>query len=41
MTHVSPSLMHLMHMDMFTQLLFTWASDSAHCHFLAFAAAAT
>ncbi|KAG6330541.1 hypothetical protein ID866_8545 [Astraeus odoratus] len=34
------SLTHLMHTDMLAQLLLAWASESAHCHFLASAAAA-
>ncbi|KAG6327740.1 hypothetical protein ID866_11350 [Astraeus odoratus] len=37
----SLSLAHLMHTDVFIQLLLAWASESAHCHFLASAAAAT
>ncbi|KAG6327944.1 hypothetical protein ID866_11146 [Astraeus odoratus] len=32
---VSLSLAHLMHTDMLTQLPLAWASESAHCHFLA------
>ncbi|KAG6328792.1 hypothetical protein ID866_10297, partial [Astraeus odoratus] len=40
MMQVSLSLMHLMHTDMLAWLLLTWASESAHCHFLASAAAA-
>ncbi|KAG6329567.1 hypothetical protein ID866_9523 [Astraeus odoratus] len=38
---VSLSLAHLMHMDMLVQLLLAWTSESACCHFLASAAAAT
>ncbi|KAG6326605.1 hypothetical protein ID866_12481 [Astraeus odoratus] len=41
MRHESPSLAHLMHADTFTQLPLAWASESAHCRFLASAAAAT
>ncbi|KAG6327446.1 hypothetical protein ID866_11644 [Astraeus odoratus] len=41
MRHISPSLVHLTHMDMLAWLLLAWASESAHCHFLASAAAAT
>ncbi|KAG6330911.1 hypothetical protein ID866_8178 [Astraeus odoratus] len=41
MMHIKPSLVHLMHADVFVQLLLTWASESACCHFLASAAVAT
>ncbi|KAG6325827.1 hypothetical protein ID866_13262 [Astraeus odoratus] len=41
MLQVSLSLTHLIHMDALAQLLLTWASESAHCCFLASAAAAT
>ncbi|KAG6327914.1 hypothetical protein ID866_11175 [Astraeus odoratus] len=41
MMHVKPSLAHLIHADMLAWLLLTWASESAHCHFLASAAATT
>ncbi|KAG6327823.1 hypothetical protein ID866_11268 [Astraeus odoratus] len=41
MTQLSCSLVHLMHTIMLAQLLLAWASESAHCHFLASAAAAT
>ncbi|KAG6327356.1 hypothetical protein ID866_11733 [Astraeus odoratus] len=37
---LSLSLVHLTHADTFTWLPLTWASESAHCHFLASAAAA-
>ncbi|KAG6331530.1 hypothetical protein ID866_7557 [Astraeus odoratus] len=40
MLQVSLSLTHLMHTDVLAQLLLTWASKSAYCHFLASAAAA-
>ncbi|KAG6326979.1 hypothetical protein ID866_12109 [Astraeus odoratus] len=41
MMQLSLSLVHLMHMDVLTRLLLAWASESACCHFLASAAAAT
>ncbi|KAG6328419.1 hypothetical protein ID866_10669 [Astraeus odoratus] len=41
MMHIKPNLAHLMHGDMFIQLLLAWASESAHCCFLASAAVAT
>ncbi|KAG6327272.1 hypothetical protein ID866_11816 [Astraeus odoratus] len=41
MLQVSFSLAHLMHTDVLIQLLLAWTSESAHCHFLASAAAAT
>ncbi|KAG6327906.1 hypothetical protein ID866_11183 [Astraeus odoratus] len=41
MTHIKPNLEHLMHADAFVQLPLAWASESAQCHFLASAAAAT
>ncbi|KAG6328483.1 hypothetical protein ID866_10606 [Astraeus odoratus] len=41
MMQLSLRLAHLIHTDMLTQLPFTWASESAHCHFLASAAVAT
>ncbi|KAG6328737.1 hypothetical protein ID866_10353 [Astraeus odoratus] len=41
MMQVSLSLVHLMHMVMLAWLLLAWASESAHYHFLASAAAAT
>ncbi|KAG6330986.1 hypothetical protein ID866_8103 [Astraeus odoratus] len=40
MMQLSHSLVHLMHTDTFVQLLLAWASESACCCFLAFAAAA-
>ncbi|KAG6327864.1 hypothetical protein ID866_11226 [Astraeus odoratus] len=40
MRHISPSLVHLTHADTPARLLLAWASESAHCHFLASAAAA-
>ncbi|KAG6326560.1 hypothetical protein ID866_12530 [Astraeus odoratus] len=39
MRHESPNLAHQTHTDMFIQLLLAWASESAHCRFLASAAA--
>ncbi|KAG6329390.1 hypothetical protein ID866_9698 [Astraeus odoratus] len=41
MMQLSLSLMHLMHTGMLTQLLLAWTLESAYCHFLAFATAAT
>ncbi|KAG6330217.1 hypothetical protein ID866_8872 [Astraeus odoratus] len=41
MTQLSLSLAHLVHTGTLTWLLLTWASESAHCHFLASVAAAT
>ncbi|KAG6327257.1 hypothetical protein ID866_11831 [Astraeus odoratus] len=41
MMQVSFNLAHLMHADTLARLLLTWASESAHCRFLASAAAAT
>ncbi|KAG6327299.1 hypothetical protein ID866_11789 [Astraeus odoratus] len=41
MTQLSRSLVHLMHTDVFIRLPLAWASESARCHFLASAAAAT
>ncbi|KAG6328573.1 hypothetical protein ID866_10517 [Astraeus odoratus] len=35
------NLVHWMHTDMLTWLLLAWTSESACCHFLASAAAAT
>ncbi|KAG6328024.1 hypothetical protein ID866_11064 [Astraeus odoratus] len=40
MMQLSLSCMHLMHTDVLAQLPLAWASESAHCCFLASAAAA-
>ncbi|KAG6330211.1 hypothetical protein ID866_8876 [Astraeus odoratus] len=40
MMQLSHSLVHLIHMDTFIQLLLAWASESAHCCFLTSAAVA-
>ncbi|KAG6329301.1 hypothetical protein ID866_9786 [Astraeus odoratus] len=41
MRHVSPNLAHQMQTDVLVQLLLAWTFESACCHFLPSAAAAT
>ncbi|KAG6326283.1 hypothetical protein ID866_12807, partial [Astraeus odoratus] len=41
MMQLSHSFVHLMHMVVLAWLLLAWASESAHCCFLASAAVAT